>query len=208
MSTVVSKGEGGTEFKNVSEGLHPATCVHVIDLGLQVVKYDGEETDKDKVRLQFEVHDENIEIDNEEKPMIIGKDYTKSLHEKSNLTKDLISWRGKHFTDAELMGFELKNVLGAPCQILVTHATVGEKTYANISSIVPYPKGVEKPVPINTLIHYDIDESNSDEVLDTLPEWLQKRIKNSKSYARLHMGGLFEDEKSDFEPLDDEQMPF
>lgn len=207
MSTTVSKGDGGKEFKLVSEGLHPATCIHLIDLGLQTVKYDGDEYEKDKVRLQFEVHDETIEIDGEEKPMVIGKDYTKSLHEKSNLSKDLVSWRGKQFTDEELMGFNLKKVLGKPCQILVIHSTSNGKTYANIDNIVPFPKGVQAPKPFNDLVHYDMDAADGEDVLNTLPEWLQNKIRNSKSYARLH-ADYGDPTSDDFEPLNDSDMPF
>ena len=56
-----------------------------------------------------------------QKPFSIGKEYTLSLSSKSNLYKDLVSWRGKPFTEEELEGFDLSKLLGKPCQIQIIH---------------------------------------------------------------------------------------
>ena len=59
---------------------------------------------------------------------------------KSSLVKDLISWRGRAFTDEELKSFELDNIIGAPCQLSIIHNVKDDKTYANVDAIVPAHK--------------------------------------------------------------------
>ena len=76
------------------------------------------------------------------KPFLIKKDYRASLHEKAGLRKDLEAWRGRPFTNVELQGFDLENVVGAPCMLNVIHKQ-GSKggTFSNIAGIMPLAKG-------------------------------------------------------------------
>ena len=69
----------------------------VIDLGTQRNDYGGNITYKRQVLIIWEVPDQ---ISNDV-PMTISKFYTLSLHEKSNLGMDLVSWRGRPFTEQE-----------------------------------------------------------------------------------------------------------
>lgn len=200
MSTV-AKDKPKREFILVPEGLHLAICIAIIDLGNQHNEfYDKMEP---KVYINFELPKKTIKIDNVEKPMTTGREYTVSLHEKANLRKALEGWRGRKFTEEELKGFDLKKVLGKACQIQVMHTTKGDKTYANITSIVPPPEGIDIGKPVNELLHYDMDAANRDEVFAKLAEWIQNKIKASRSYIEDDTG-LFSDES---EPTDD-QMPF
>lgn len=191
MSTVAKKQAEKT-YDPISEGLHPATCVAVVDLGEQ----HNKQFDKDqhKVLLMFEIHDETLTIEGEEKPRVISETYTLSLNEKANLRQALESWRGKKFTDEESEGFDVKNVLGKPCQINVAHSEKDGKTYTNIMSIVPWPRNAEKEEAESELLYYDMDDTNRELVLSKLPEWIQKKIKESKSY--------------DFVPADEEVPDF
>ena len=115
MSTVAKAGET-KERKLVSQGMHSAVCIWVVDMGMQETNYG----DKHKIYIQFEV-DETINIDGKDKPMVIGNKYTLSLHEKSNLRKVLEGWRGKAFTPEEEAGFDIKYLLGKPCLLNITH---------------------------------------------------------------------------------------
>ena len=56
-----------------------------------------------------------------DRPAAISKEFTLSLHERANLRRVLISWRGRQFTAEELGGFELANVLGANAMLNVVH---------------------------------------------------------------------------------------
>jgi len=199
MSTVAKSNEK-KETKAVSIGMHPAVCIWVIDMGMQ--HNDFNDADQHKVYLQFET-DEMIKIDGVDKPMVIGKQFTLSLHEKANLRKELESWRGKPFTKEEENGFDIKNVLDKPCILNVTHNVKGDRTYANIAAINPVMKGIVVAKAVNEVIHFDMDDPEREKVLAKLPNWMQDKIKASKTYAK-DDAVLF----GDFEPLNDEEMPF
>lgn len=181
MSLSVSD-KGGKEFKPVPAGTHRAVCTMVVDMGVQP---SARFTPKPKVYVRFELPDERTEWTDKdgnkhEGPMVIGKQYTASLSEKANLRRDLEGWRGKLFTDDELKAFDLKNILGAPAMIGVTHNVSGGKTYANLATIMGLPKGMEKPKAAGELITYDLDQ-HDEAAYQKLPGWLQEAIKERVS---------------------------
>ena len=148
MSIIVS-ASSSSNFVPVPSGTHLARCYRIIDLGTQKSEYQGEIKYQPKIMIQFEVHGEDAEgqpiATNKGEPMSISKNYTLSLHEKAGLRKDLQSWRGKEFTDQELKGFELKNLLGAWCMInVVRRAGRDGKDYTNIEGIMPVPAPIKK----------------------------------------------------------------
>jgi len=73
------------------------------------------------------------------------------LHEKSALRKDLESWRGKKFTRDEEMGFDIERLIGVNCLLNITHNEVGDRTYANIVSIMPLAKGM-RPITVREYV--------------------------------------------------------
>jgi len=115
------------------EGLHQAVCVDVVDLGI----VDGPFGRKRKVRIIFEL---DAVADNG-RPFSISKTYTLSLHEKSTLHKDLRAWRGRAFSPEELKGFDLEQLIGVPCQVLVTHAEREGTVFGNVTAIMKAEKG-------------------------------------------------------------------
>jgi len=176
---IIASDKGGGDFKPVPAGTHVGICVLVADLGIQA---GGKFKPTRKVYLRWELPGEQIkwtDRDGREHsgPMVIGKQYTLSLSEKANLRADLESWRGRMFTEQELKGFDLVNVLGKPCMIGVTHNTVGTKTYANISAVMGLPKGTPVPAMHNQPVSYSPDEHNQ-AVFDSLPQWIQEAIQN------------------------------
>jgi hypothetical protein len=133
---VIVKGTG--DFVPAPEGLHNGVCVDVIDEGLQQTAWGQ----KWKVALVWE-----LDAHKEDGTRFsVRKRYTASLHEKSNLAKDLKSWRGRAFTAEELSGFDVEKVLGAPCKLLVQHTEKDGATYANVTAIMRAdPHGTLKP---------------------------------------------------------------
>lgn len=121
-------------------GQHSAVCVDIVDLGMLEVTFGKETTNKHKIRIVWQI--EEVMADN--KPYIASKMYTLSLHQKSQLRKDLESWRGKQFSPEELEGFDVENLLGVNCLLNVIQevSTKNGKTYSNIASIMRLPKGM------------------------------------------------------------------
>src|SRR4029079_18261131 len=151
MPIIAKKPE--SSFEPCPEGLHQAVCVDVVDLGVQKSQF-GE---KHKVEIRWQVDQEN----EQGRRFQLRKWYTLSLHEKSNLRKDLECWRGRKFTETELAGFDLENLIKANCQLQVIHNLSDEgKTYDNVQAIVPHNAKLPKIIPQDYVREQDRAKSN------------------------------------------------
>ena len=138
MSLVLT--ETGGKYTPAPEGLHPAVCVDVADLGMQQTQWGL----KHKVDVYWEIEEIKPK---DGSPFVVRNRFTASLNEKATLRKLLEVWRGRKFTAQELRGFDLENLIGANCQVNVTHRTLDDgKTYANVTAVVPAARG-QKLVP-------------------------------------------------------------
>jgi len=176
--------EGG-DFKPVPAGTHMALCYRVIDLGTQTVQWQGDIKHQRKALLSWELPTEPME---DGRPFTISQRYTLSSHEKANLRRDLESWRGKRFTEADFGpgGFDIKNVLGVPCLLGVIHAEKNGKTYANIASISAPPKGMDIPKGANDHVYFSLETDQfSAGVYESLSSGIRNVIAQSPEYQAL-----------------------
>jgi len=127
--SLIAKDSGN--FTPAPEGLWPAVCVDVVDMGIVKQEWQGKVRQAHKCRLVWEIS----ELMEDGRRFIVGKRYTVSLHLKSTLHKDLKSWRGKAFSKEELAGFDVEKVLGVPCRLMIMHEEKEGKIYANITAI-------------------------------------------------------------------------
>jgi hypothetical protein len=129
MSMVLQSKVGG-DFKPHPEGIHPAVCVDVIDLGLVETEFQGKRRLVNKVRLVFESEQKN----DEGKNCIVTKTFTASLHPKAKLAEFLGKWRGRPVVPGE--SIDLSKLIGANCTLVVSHQQnmVG-RTYASIDAV-------------------------------------------------------------------------
>jgi hypothetical protein len=177
---IVASEASGKDFKKVPQGAHFAICNMIVDCGLQ----EGfQKKPQHKIYVRWEVPDERVSYEKDgnpvEGPCSIGKFYTLSLSEKANLRKDLENWRGKFFTAEELKGFDIETILGKCCQIQVTHETVQNKTYANVTAVMglsrdqmPRAKTTKSE---NDLIAFSL-ASPDQRTFEKLPNWLKEKI--------------------------------
>jgi len=165
-------------------GTHIARCFSMIHIGTQNFEYQGESKKSNRIRLSFEIPHELRVFNDVEKPLVIDKEFTLSLHEKSNLRKDLESWRGKAFTKKELENFDITNLIGAPCNISIIHKESNSgKLFAFISNISKLSKGVECPEVINEYFEFNFtDKFNAEWLENTCPDWIKEQIKSSDEY--------------------------
>lgn len=185
------KKKSGSSVPPIEAGTYPAVCVGIVDLGEQY-----SETFKkysDKLLIIWEIPSQIIQIDGEDKPRWLSKDFAASLHEKSSLHKTLVSWRGKAFTEKELaedengfMQFSVQDMLGTGCFLQVIVEEKDSGIYNRITSVIALPVGMETPKTENPPIAFDMDAWD-DEVFKNLPEWIQERIKKSTQYQKLHV---------------------
>lgn len=175
MSLIVKESEK-TRIPNLEDGVYSAVSSMIIDLGIQ----RNERFDKDqrKFLMVWEIVGETITIGEEVLPRIISKEYTYSLGEKSNLKKDLEAWRGQAFTEEELKGFNLLNVLNKGCQLQIINKENNGTTYNNIAGIMALAKGM-KIEPLEKTTVFDTEEPETWEAFDNLPLWIQEKIKKA-----------------------------
>lgn len=195
MSLIAKSTESSSStFTPVPAGMHLARCYRIIDLGTQKTEYKGDVKNLHKAMFQFEVHSEDSQgeplLTSKGDPMTVSKSYTVSLADKSNLRKDLQTWRGKDFTKDELRGFELKNVLGQWAMLSVVEVERDGNTYTNITSVNPVPQSIKKngmPEGKNELKIFSIDDADMT-FFDSLSENLKNKIRQSPEWDNLHGG--------------------
>ena len=198
----------GAQIEQIEPGNHQGVCVAVIDLGTQYSELFNKE--QPKVMITWELPDfpwldEDRNPDPEKGFRLISKEYTVSLNEKANLYADLVSWRGRAFTDEELQGFDLKNVLGANCLVNVVSIQKSGKTYSNVSAVAKLPKSMVAKKGTYQLL-YNMDEGISN-IPEGVPDWIKEKIQKSAEWRALddpQASGARDNEP----PVSDDDIPF
>lgn len=190
---------GGVDFEPAPAGTHIARCVRVIDLGTHENNYFGQISMKHELFVMWELPHEmkTYTIKGKDgapdkevtEPFTVSKFYTASLSEKSHTRRDLETWRGRAFTEQELQGFDVKNILGAPCMLNVIHKQnqAGTKVNARAQTVNQMPKGLECPPAVHELIYFSLHPDRFDAAaLAKLSDGLQGKIKSSEEYIAMN----------------------
>jgi hypothetical protein len=173
---------GGSQTRQIApEGAYPARCYQIIDKGTTFDEKWGNK--KRKVQFLFELPTETAVFseDKGEQPFYVKTVFNLTMGEKASLRKFIESWIGKKLTDAQAADFDITKLLGHPGMVNIAHNGKEDRTYANIMSISPLPKGLACPPAINELLTYDTTEHNA-EVFAKLPEFLQEDIRKSDEW--------------------------
>ena len=208
--SLTMKDTGGS-FTPCPAGNHLAVCYAVLDLGTQhsdAFTWEGKtipESTRPQVLIMWEIPAEIVEIDGEDKPAVISKFYNAFFNDKATLRQHLEAWRGRQFTEEELNGFNVMNVLGKGCMINVVHDAKGK---AKISGIAALPKGIEAPEATNPLVTIDFDDFNQ-ETFDELSEGLQNIIKKSPEWQAMNQPAQgFRSQPEEAPDFEDDDIPF
>lgn len=189
----------------VDAGTYLAICVSIYDLGEQQVTYNGKTKYVNQVRFTFELPTEQVEVDGEMKPRQLSRTFPVSSSNKSAFRKFLTSWRGKAFSDEEIVAFDTDELLGRSAMIQVVLNDTGE--YANIDSVMRIPKGMPIPTTETDLHVFNIDQWD-DAAFAALPEWVQEKIKNSTQYQQRHAPETTVDFPEPEQSPEGEECPF
>ena len=166
------------DYGRVDDGTYFGRVVSVVDLGIQPQTdwQTKEPTDsKPRVMITWELPSERIEIEQEDgttvsKPRWIGKEYTLSTFDQSNLMK-LLSAIAPNATS-------LDELLNVPGMVQVGSTATGN---AKIVSVMPAPKGMAVPELENETLHFDFTHPDL-ELFSKLPQWMQTKIKEADNY--------------------------
>lgn len=140
--------ESSGDFRAYSEGAHPMRLVDVVDLGLAVKDFAGQDPEiKHVLALVFAggERQENGDL------ITVSKEVTNSLHAKATLRLTLEAIRGKAYTEEQAMKASrdelfLNKIVNAPCLVTVQHKTSKKgRTYAQIVNVTSLPKGLMAP---------------------------------------------------------------
>lgn len=183
---LIAKDRGQTDNDPIPAGMHHGICYGVIDLGTEAVQ-TGKFPSRRKVAISFELPDERGKFtrDGEEVdlPRAISTTQTLSLNSKGKLRPMLESWRGRPFTEGELDGFDLGNLLGVNALLNIVHEPRNGKTYATIKAVTPLAKGMPKKASENPHLFFSLDGFGPDSTFpDRMPEWIRERVRGSIEY--------------------------
>jgi hypothetical protein len=118
------------DFVPHPEGIHPAVCVDVIDLGMVETEFQGQKRIVPKLKLVFESEQKT----EDGRSCVVSRRFTASLHPKARLAEFLGKWRGRPVVPGE--SIDLSKLIGACCTLVVSHQQNPQgRTFASIDAI-------------------------------------------------------------------------
>ena len=184
LKSIYASNSGGS-FEIPDPGLYVGRCYKAVDIGTQMVAYQGNPPKPVRQVLiwwELLLDEEGVEVrmENGEPFTVMGK-YTLSTSPKGNLRKLIDSWGSKPLTPEQADNFDISKMVGKYCNITVNHTESkdGQKTFVNVASVSMTKK---KPDPVNELMVWTVTDPD-DEDFNDMPEWLQNKIKESQEWA-------------------------
>jgi hypothetical protein len=202
MGLIVKKEKG---FDPVPAGVHQGVCYAVYDLGTQHNKVFDKYSHQ--ALIIWEIPSERIEIQKDGQtmslPRVVSKTYTLSFDDRANFKKDLISWRGREFSEEEQQGFDISRLVGVNGMLNIIHVSKDGKTYGNLSAILPLYKGISKVEPENPTVVYSMEQGEPPE---GTPKWIVEKIHDSVEWKQAH--NPVQDEHPPYDSGDNPDVPF
>jgi hypothetical protein len=202
MTSIIASSNETPRFPSVSVGVHKARCIKVIDLGTQKNDYQGQISWKRTVLILWETPEE---LDGEGKPMTISKFYNLSLHEKSKLSQDLVSWRGRPFTETEIKSFDVSKLAGVACMLNVIEKN-GKSVISSVMPLAKNDKVVEQVLPTVIFSLQDF-QNGKKETFNQLSEGIRNMILRSRELQDMNQDLGDGNNGSDLN-VGDEAIPF
>ena len=183
MSLIIKKKES-VEIPPLKAGTYPAACVYIIDIGTQHNQYYNKMEQKVIIGIEFPT--KTVNIDGQEKPRWISREFTLSLNDKANLKALIETWLGRSITDKEKEeGFDLKSLLGEPGIATVAVDTGKDgKQYNRLVSMVPMMEGMAAPVLKSEMLWWDMGAEWDQAMFDKIPGFIQNKIRKSQEYQQ------------------------
>jgi len=177
--------------KLTPKGTHQAVCVSVVDLGTGEETWQGETKIQRKINVTWALPKSTVEIDGEQRPLLIGKKYTVSDHEKADLTKHLMSWLS--LSQEEVGKYDCSNLIDKTALVTVSHdVRPNGEQYSKVTSVSALPEGLETPTV--DMERWEYDPDNPRKNWDKLQEWQRERVAISHEYKAAKANGKTEDE--------------
>lgn len=178
--SIIAKNTGET-VERLADGVYTAICVGLVDVGEQYSEMYNKSSRQ--FRIIWQICGETYKnSEGQDVSRSYSKQYTLSLGERSKLRKDLEAWRGKPFSEDELNGFDMINVLNKPCQLQLMNKEKNGKPFTDIVAIMALPKGMNIETLESTYI-FDFEDEATYINYSVLPDFLKKFIKSATNYS-------------------------
>jgi len=123
---------GGGDFVPVPEGLHEAT---IKEISPPVLEDDRYNPGKKKKKVTF-IYEVGLKAPNGE-DMTVPRKYTFSTNTKSNMRPDVEAIICRSLTAAEEKHFDVRQLVGRACKVLIKHTPREEGgVWANVSQVL------------------------------------------------------------------------
>ena len=172
-----------SNIEPIKASTYVATLYQIVYLGTQKQEWKGNIKELPKVRLTFELP-KLLKVwkeGEEAKPRVISRDFTFSMGGKANLRKFIEGIEGVSLLDSEAYAYDVDTLLGKSCLISVSCVNKNDKTYNNIETASPLMDDMVAPKKYNPNFLFDVN-SFDQKKFETLPEFLQEKIKASPEY--------------------------
>ncbi len=170
-----------TPKEQLAPDSYPARLISLIYLGTQPPSPKAKfPKDQIKVRLTWEFPTEQKEFKEWEelKPYILSREFPLSMYKKSALRPFVEAMLGKSLWDDEADNFDVLSLVWNPYFATIIH---NEAWYADIQSAIKLPKSIACPdqvLPTQIILEEDWEKE-----WDNLPEFIQKKIAQSREYS-------------------------
>lgn len=165
-------------------GTHRAVLYKLVNLGTLETEWQGKPKKSHKIRLIWELSDENIEYEKDGQkvtaPFAVGRKFTLSMGDNSHLYPIVQGITGG-LTDDERWNFDVESLVGQPCLITVIHDEWEGKKFAKVTGATKLPKGMMEPKQVNESTIWDVRKLSKEEIAD-LPEYIAKDMESSDEY--------------------------
>jgi hypothetical protein len=178
----ISQFSNRSRFPLITAGQHPAICKSFVDLGTQTSMFDGKQTTGRKVMMMFDVLDQ---VDPKMgKPLGIAEMRSAIMHPKARLRRDVESWIGSFADQGAANDFDLKQLVGRQCQLVIKHTDNAVAPRAVIESILPPLSNVITSLAMNDNLYFSLDRPDKD-VFEQLPGRIQRMIEASPEWQAI-----------------------
>ena len=178
---LIAKSNDSEQRELIPQDFSAARCYSIVDPGKQQSPFGA----KRQVLVAWELptDQQNFDATQGPEPSGVSRFFMLSLGEKSNLRHVLESWRGRAFTQYELEGFDVTQVLEAPCLIQVLHKSKANgELSAVVGSVGKLPKGLAIPDQRNSNRLFLFD-SFTEADFQALPEWQRNIVMQATEYS-------------------------
>jgi hypothetical protein len=175
----ITKKSGFEKAPLLADGSYQARIYSIVHIGHVKRSWKGQESIKDVIRFSFELPTEMYEFNPEkgEQPYSLSREETASIDPRSGLFK-MAAACGINLKEEE--EFDVKDLLGKTLMITVDSYETENGSFNGIQAYSPIPKGLPVADAVNETVFYDCEDPDED-VFDTLPEFLQKKITDAKA---------------------------